>query len=273
MTSPSIKVDRAGTPAAGLAELVQVSGLILPTGWDGADKPGWLYCDGRAVSRTTYAALFTAIGTAFGAGDGSTTFNLPVVPDDGGRGPVLLAEIDSSSGTEFHALTGVMDSSLYVGYELSIHAFNPTTNGDGLGLQFSSDNGSSWITSGYTTRVHFYRGALHGASDRNSTGVGSIFDAVSSSQPPAHGTVRLLNVHAAEEAGWVAEGNRRDGSGNFYGTNESGIEAGTTARNAVRLLTHTTGTHTGGRTIARLHAVLYGLRALGVGTTRHYIRT
>ena len=38
---------------------------------------GWLKCDGAAVSRTTYAALFAAIGTTFGVGDGATTFNLP----------------------------------------------------------------------------------------------------------------------------------------------------------------------------------------------------
>ena len=38
---------------------------------------GWLQCDGSAVSRTTYADLFTAIGTTYGSGDGSTTFNLP----------------------------------------------------------------------------------------------------------------------------------------------------------------------------------------------------
>lgn len=38
---------------------------------------GYLKCNGAAVSRTTYAALFTAIGTTFGAGDGSTTFNVP----------------------------------------------------------------------------------------------------------------------------------------------------------------------------------------------------
>ena len=39
---------------------------------------GWLFCDGAAISRTTYADLFAAIGTTYGAGDGSTTFNLPV---------------------------------------------------------------------------------------------------------------------------------------------------------------------------------------------------
>jgi microcystin-dependent protein len=38
---------------------------------------GWLECNGTAVSRTTYAALFTAISTTWGAGDGSTTFNVP----------------------------------------------------------------------------------------------------------------------------------------------------------------------------------------------------
>jgi microcystin-dependent protein len=46
---------------------------------------GWLLCDGSAVSRTTYSALFAAIGTAYGAGDGTTTFSLP---DYRGRTPV-----------------------------------------------------------------------------------------------------------------------------------------------------------------------------------------
>lgn len=38
---------------------------------------GWLFCDGSAISRTTYAELFAVIGTTYGSGDGSTTFNLP----------------------------------------------------------------------------------------------------------------------------------------------------------------------------------------------------
>lgn len=49
---------------------------VLP--YAAASAPdGWLLCDGSAVSRTTYAALFAAIGTTYGVGDGSTTFNLP----------------------------------------------------------------------------------------------------------------------------------------------------------------------------------------------------
>ncbi len=55
---------------------------IIPTGgllaYGGASAPsGYLLCDGSAVSRSTYAALFSTIGTTYGAGDGSTTFNLP----------------------------------------------------------------------------------------------------------------------------------------------------------------------------------------------------
>jgi microcystin-dependent protein len=47
---------------------------------------GWLDADGSAVSRTTYAALFAAIGTTFGSGDGSTTFNLPDMRGEFPRG-------------------------------------------------------------------------------------------------------------------------------------------------------------------------------------------
>ncbi len=68
----------------------------------GATAPsGWLLCYGQAVSRTTYAALFTAIGTLWGSGDGSTTFN---VPDFRGR---VLAGKDDMGGTSANRLTGL----------------------------------------------------------------------------------------------------------------------------------------------------------------------
>jgi microcystin-dependent protein len=51
-------------------------GVIMPYG--GTTVPtAWLECDGSAVSRSTYADLFAVLGTKFGPGDGSTTFNLP----------------------------------------------------------------------------------------------------------------------------------------------------------------------------------------------------
>lgn len=60
----------------------------------GAAPTGWLLCNGAAVSRTTYAFLYNAIGTAYGAGDGTTTFN---VPDLRGRLP-LGAGTGTASG-------------------------------------------------------------------------------------------------------------------------------------------------------------------------------
>lgn len=45
--------------------------------WGTAAPSGWIFADGSAISRTTYANLFTVMGTTHGAGDGSTTFNLP----------------------------------------------------------------------------------------------------------------------------------------------------------------------------------------------------
>jgi microcystin-dependent protein len=56
-------------------------GVVPPGGMlpfaDDVVPDGWLLCDGAAISRAAYAALFNIIGTSYGAGDGSTTFNLP----------------------------------------------------------------------------------------------------------------------------------------------------------------------------------------------------
>ena len=65
------------------------------TAFAGSSAPtGWLLCAGQAVSRTTYAALFAVIGTTYGSGNGSTTFNLP---DLRGRVPVGM---DNMGGTD-----------------------------------------------------------------------------------------------------------------------------------------------------------------------------
>lgn len=57
---------------------------------------GWLLCQGQAVSRTDYAALFAAIATQFGTGDGSTTFNVPNLQ---GRVPAGYSAGDANFGT------------------------------------------------------------------------------------------------------------------------------------------------------------------------------
>lgn len=65
----------AGSSADVLARIVKAGSVMA---WPAGTPPtGWLECSGAAVSRTTYSELFAAIGTTYGAGDGSTTFNLP----------------------------------------------------------------------------------------------------------------------------------------------------------------------------------------------------
>lgn len=92
------------TIAANVPASTLPAGVIAAYG--GAAAPtGWLLCDGSAVSRTTYADLFTAIGTAYGAGDGSTTFNLP---DMRGRVPVgkgTHADVDALGDNEGAAVS------------------------------------------------------------------------------------------------------------------------------------------------------------------------
>lgn len=86
-------IEQAGlTPTeADLTQLYQAIGVMIADAVDTHASPagktayfarstaptGWLKANGAAVSRTTYASLFAAIGTTFGAGDGTTTFNLP----------------------------------------------------------------------------------------------------------------------------------------------------------------------------------------------------
>jgi microcystin-dependent protein len=80
--TPTAPTATAGTNTTQIATTAFVLANGVPTGglvmWGTGTAPsGWLLCDGAAVNRTTYAALFAVISTTFGVGDGSTTFNLP----------------------------------------------------------------------------------------------------------------------------------------------------------------------------------------------------
>lgn len=80
---------------------VMPAGTIIP--YAGASAPnGWILAYGQAVSRTTYSALFAAIGTTYGVGDGSTTFNLP---DLRGR---AIAGKDNMGGVAANRVTAVV---------------------------------------------------------------------------------------------------------------------------------------------------------------------
>lgn len=76
----NVATATAATDATTFSQLQTYSptgSIIMYAGSTAPASGEWLLCDGTAVSRTTYASLFATIGTTYGSGDGSTTFNVP----------------------------------------------------------------------------------------------------------------------------------------------------------------------------------------------------
>jgi microcystin-dependent protein len=106
MPIPIIKISQ-GTSVIGPQAPSDVGDIIE---YGSATPPaGWLVCNGQAVSRTTYAFLFASIGTTYGAGDGSTTFNVPganaITPISGGTSHYYDCDDFINSPPKFVTLT------------------------------------------------------------------------------------------------------------------------------------------------------------------------
>ncbi len=97
---------------------------------------GWLLCNGAAVSRTTYAALFGIIGTTYGVGDGSTTFNLPDL-----RGQFLRG-LDLSRGVDSGRAIGTLQADAFQGHYHSPLSGQTSFHGDGTGQGRPTGSGS-----------------------------------------------------------------------------------------------------------------------------------
>jgi microcystin-dependent protein len=141
------------------------SGTVLP--YAGSALPGnpndYLFCNGAAVSRSTYSNLFTAIGTDYGVGDGSTTFNIPDL-----RGRVIAGQ-DDMGGTSANVLTDSQADQL--GGTLGAEDHTLTVNempSHTHGLIIDSGSEDDFGTSGGNTN-----NVSSGSGDTNATGGGS----------------------------------------------------------------------------------------------------
>ena len=112
------KVPAAQLPPQPVPVLWKPGDLKVHAG--AAVEAGWLAADGRAVSRSVHGALFAAIGTGWGQGDGATTFNLPDYSDRMILGASATRPVGTTGGEENVALTeaqnGPHDHQMLRGY-------------------------------------------------------------------------------------------------------------------------------------------------------------
>jgi microcystin-dependent protein len=118
--------------------------------WPTASAPsGYLLCNGAAVSRTTYAALFAVLGTAFGAGDGSTTFNVPDMRDRMPIGAGTTYSANSQGGSKDAIIVSHTHTATDSGHSHVQTVYQAAANGGNIPVGFG--NVGSNVTGAYST--------------------------------------------------------------------------------------------------------------------------
>lgn len=213
---------------------------------------GWLLCDGSAVSRTTYADLYAVIGTTWGVGDSSTTFNVPDLRGQFLRGYDSRATSTSKDTTTLSGITtntsttisGIADTTyLYVGMPISgtgipSNATIATKSTNSITISAAATASSSTVGTGATTNGS-------ATVTMSSTSGLSINQAISGTGIPANAYIT-----------------------NIYNSTTVTISANATATNTG--LTFTLGTTiTVGRTFASAQADNYASHAHGINDPSH----
>jgi microcystin-dependent protein len=153
------------------------------------DHNGWLKCDGRAVSREFYSTLFDIIGTNFGVGDGSNTFNLPdtrgrVLGSIGTGTGLSSRTLGQNVGSETHTLTiGEMPSHTHgVNDPGHTHTYINNTNDqntdNAFGTETAADDADLNKTTGSSTTGITIQNAGGGGAHNNmqpTTFIGNVF--------------------------------------------------------------------------------------------------
>jgi microcystin-dependent protein len=148
-----VYVDTAITTAVAVINSVPTGSIQM---WPTASAPtGYLLCAGAAVSRITYATLFALIGTTFGVGDGSTTFNLPNYTDKFPYGTTVAATGGSADAvvvSHTHTATTTATDSGHTHLSNAMGLINGTINFTGTGGT-PYNNGNNTNTASSTANI------------------------------------------------------------------------------------------------------------------------
>lgn len=157
-------VDTAQISAGSVTQAKLADGVYAPIGsimqYAGATAPtNWLLCDGDAVSRTTYADLFTLLSTTYGSGNGSTTFNVPNLK---GKVPVGL----DASQTEFDSRgeTGGAKTVTLTAAESGLPSHTHTYGAPNFNASVAVDNASAYTGTSSPTGATYNTGSTGGTS-------------------------------------------------------------------------------------------------------------
>lgn len=151
----------ASSDAVTVAQLnAATNGVGVPIGivfdfWGNEPPPGYLFAAGQAISRTTYAALFAVIGIVAGAGDGSTTFNLPdyralVSAGRADMGGTLSTRLSNFASATLAAIFGNQQHQLGTN-EMPVHSHVVTDPGHAHGTGWNSTGDGTGSTGGVST--------------------------------------------------------------------------------------------------------------------------
>lgn len=136
-------------------DLVIPAGAVLSFAMNYAPS-GWLKANGVAVSRTTYAALFAAIGTTYGAGNGSTTFNIPDLRGEFIRG------FDDGKGIDSGRVFGSSQSSANLSHS---HKTDGTDDGNEHAVRLGADGAFDFASQTASVNdMAYITGSITGAS-------------------------------------------------------------------------------------------------------------